>query len=203
MESVNSVVLIPKTMARCYDVDYGGRRYLIDAGTKGSGRKIISYYNEIGAKPIIILITHYHPDHIGGLKSIYEAFGPKIYVPDKEIDVVRGKKKMEKMDSIVSRLIPAISRIDGVESVMPVSSFKSDGIEIVDSGGHTPDSRSYKFTRLNALFTGDSALMKRDGIGFSNTFTLDHGAAQQSLEKIMNIHGITCYPGHGPTFRVE
>ena len=203
MDSKNKIVLIPGTMANCYDVLYRDRRYLVDAGTKSSGKKIISYYDEINTKPDIILITHYHSDHMGGLKLINERFGSQIYVPDGEIDVIKGNRKMEHAGSFMLKLISLITKVKGIESVKPVSEFHSDGIEILDTRGHTPDSRTFLFNDLNALFTGDSVMMRGNVAGFSNTFTLDQKAAKQSLEKIMNNHGMTCYPGHGSIFRIE
>ncbi|MCL4350498.1 MAG: MBL fold metallo-hydrolase [Candidatus Thermoplasmatota archaeon] len=203
MESVDSILLIPGTMANCYDVNYNGVRYLIDAGTKGTGKKLVSYFEEKKGKPDVVLITHYHPDHIGGLSLLKEKFNPKIFVPDGELDVVKGKSRIIPGKSMISRLISKTAKIAPVDGAKPLSSFKGDGINVLETGGHTPDSRTFVFSSLKAVFPGDSALMKRNVPGFSRNFSLDHEKSAESLEKILNVHGTTCYPGHGAPFRIE
>ncbi|EQD41007.1 Beta-lactamase-like domain protein, partial [mine drainage metagenome] len=90
MKVSGSIERIDGTMANAYTFTLNGKVILIDAGTRGSGKKIVSYFNSRGTKPDIVLITHYHPDHIGGLKTLKDAFSPIIYMPDREVDVATG-----------------------------------------------------------------------------------------------------------------
>ncbi len=202
MNQVAALNLITGTMAHCYDVSVENKRYLIDAGNKGSGRKIVEYYKTRNAKPDIVLITHYHPDHIGGLFIVNEAFNPDIYVPDGEIDVVRGRAQMVPAKSFVSKLISRMMRAVPVEHIMPLSALTDPNVKIYHTGGHTPDSMSYYFSALNALFVGDSAIMKKGVIGINKPFTLNYDRAMKSVAEIKKMRGVIAYPGHGISYTI-
>ena len=202
MEYVDSVVMIPKTLAHSYDVTYDGKRILIDAGTKGSGRKIIQYYERLHAKPEIVLITHYHPDHIGGLSQIMERFNPHVYVPEGEMEVISGKRKMIPASSFISRLIARTSKIDKKDGLLPLGKFNLNGVRVIPTNGHTPDSRSFLFENLKCIFVGDAMYIKKGDIIFNKKFTIFPDKARASIEKIKSYHGYTVYPGHGNTFKL-
>ena len=80
----------------------------------------MEYYNALKTKPDIVLITHYHPDHIGGLSLVKETFNPVIYVPDGEIDVVKGQKKMTPASSLMSKFVATVMKSKPVKDVRPV-----------------------------------------------------------------------------------
>ncbi|MHB1440099.1 MAG: MBL fold metallo-hydrolase [Cuniculiplasma sp.] len=203
MEFVNSFTLIPGTMANCYDISFNGVRILMDAGTKGSGKKIIEYYETLKAKPQMVLITHYHPDHIGGLALIKEKYDPQVYVPDGEIEVVRGEKKLTPAGSLISKLLAGMMKSQPVRNVKKVSELHMDGLKIIRTGGHTPDSTSYFFMDLRAIFVGDAAIMGKDGVGVNKGFTLDYEKAMSSIEMLKNEGDATIYPGHGKPFQIK
>jgi glyoxylase-like metal-dependent hydrolase (beta-lactamase superfamily II) len=203
MEYVDSVVMIPGTMAHCYDVNHGGKRILIDAGTAGSGKKIVSYYEKLHSKPEILLITHYHPDHIGGIPAIREAFNPRIYVPEGEKEVIAGKRRMVPADSIISKIMARTVRMKRNDGLLTMSDFHLDGVEVLSTAGHTPDSRSFIFENLKGIFVGDAAMKKKDRITFNRSFTLFPDRAEKSIETITSYRGYTVYPGHGNIFKIQ
>ncbi len=196
-----SIELIDGTMANCYVVTLGDKKILIDAGMKGSSKKIINYFTSARAKPDIVLITHSHTDHIGGLADIESEYHPQIYVPDKELEIVRGNSKMPSTGGFMSSLV-GLSKSRPSSSAKPVSVLSFEGFQIVDTNGHTPGSTSYYFDDLKALFVGDSILEKAGKFDFNKSFTLDAKAADLSMKKILSMHGVTAYPGHGQRFIV-
>ncbi len=53
-----------------------GRSILIDAGDEGSGDTVVSYLRDKGVGRIdLLVITHPHSDHIGGLPRVLDEFG--------------------------------------------------------------------------------------------------------------------------------
>ena len=56
---------------------------LIDGGNNEDGDMLVKYINTLGISKIDILVgTHPHEDHIGGLDNIIKAFDiGKIYMP--------------------------------------------------------------------------------------------------------------------------
>lgn len=52
-----------------------GKNMLIDAGTKGSGTKVVNFLKSKGVSKLdIVVATHPHADHIGGLINVLNAF---------------------------------------------------------------------------------------------------------------------------------
>lgn len=61
----------------------GGRTVVVDAGLKGSARRILRAMRANGINPgdvSLLLVTHAHTDHAGGLKELQEATGAPVAV---------------------------------------------------------------------------------------------------------------------------
>jgi len=204
MKISENVELIDGTLANSYAVFANDKTFLIDAGTKGSGKKIISYFQKTGKKPDVVLITHYHPDHIGGLSLIHENFKPMVYVPDSELQVVKGQAKIIPAKSIISHIIARFSKINPVQEAEPLSKFSHKDFTILPTPGHTPQSTSYIFNLDKVIFIGDAFSIKKDGSYVINrTFTLNIEEAKKSMESILAYKGYTVAPGHGSTFIIK
>ena len=201
MKITENIELIDGTMANCYSVNLDGRRLLIDTGTRGSSKKIIDYYRKNNLKPEIVLITHYHPDHVGGLKSIRDEFGAKIYAPDAEIGVISGKERMTPAKSLASRLVSGFMKSEPVEGLSRSSELSLEGLEVVETPGHTPGSTSYFFSKDNVLFVGDAVVVSSGKLGLNKAFTLDMAKAEESRKKIMEHPAQIILSGHGEVYR--
>ncbi len=197
MNLPEEIMQIPGTTAHCYSVKVGDLNILVDAGMKSSGRKIIAFYDNMKSKPDVVLITHYHPDHIGGLAMIVSRFSPAVYVPDLEVDVVRGKANVKPAKSLISRMVAGISRTDPVSDVHPVSELGIEGITPVATHGHTPGSTSYYVEKYGAIFVGDALLKKGSEITVNKAFTIDYDEALRSKEIILGMKPSWILPGHG------
>lgn len=51
----------------------------------GDAAPVIAYLNEQRLKPLAILVTHHHRDHIGGIKKLVELYNTPVYGPRNEI----------------------------------------------------------------------------------------------------------------------
>lgn len=62
-----------------------GHNMLVDAGNDEDGKKLVSYFKNLGIESFDYLVgTHPHEDHIGGMDDIIENFEIKMYLmPDK------------------------------------------------------------------------------------------------------------------------
>ncbi|MEM0156130.1 MAG: MBL fold metallo-hydrolase [Thermoplasmataceae archaeon] len=197
MKLTENIELIDGTMANCYSVNLNGKGILIDAGMKSSGRKIVEFYRNLGVNPEIVLITHYHPDHVGGLLLVSEEFHPQIYVPDEELDVVAGNSRMTPAPGFAAKLVSSLLKSKPVSDLNLVSKLNLPGVQVIDTKGHTPASTSYFFPDFKALFVGDALVTKGKEITLNKAFTLNLEDAERSKAKIMGFHGVTIYPGHG------
>ncbi|MCL4438236.1 MAG: MBL fold metallo-hydrolase [Candidatus Thermoplasmatota archaeon] len=197
MKVTENIELIDGTMANCYSVKTESGEILIDAGTKGSAKKIISFYEMKGSKPVAVLVTHYHPDHVGGLKAVNDAFHPQIYVPDAEIQVISGQEKMKPAPSMLSKMVAGMMKSSPVEGLKKASELNIPGISVVETPGHTPGSTSYYFEPDSALFVGDAVVISKGQTGINKAFTLDMVKAQESRKKIENHPASFLLSGHG------
>jgi len=197
MKISENIELIDGTMANCYSVNLDGKAILIDAGMKGSGRKIVDFYHNLGVSPEFVLITHYHPDHVGGLSIISDEFHSQIYVPDVELDVISGNSKITPARSFMSKFVSSMIRTKPVSDLNLASKLSLPGLQVVGTNGHTPGSTSYYFPAFKALFVGDAVNVKDGKMEINRAFTLDYPSAEKSRERILQFHGVTIYPGHG------
>ncbi len=197
MKLAEGVEKIDGTTANCYSVKMNGKEFLIDAGMRGSGKKIVSYYRSKNSKPDVVLITHYHPDHIGGLNLIAKEFNPEIFVPDKEASAVRGEEKPMHAKGVLPGLVSSLAKVEPVKAVRGVSELSEPGLQVIPSVGHTPGSTSFLFQPINGLFVGDAIVNKSGKASLNKGFTIDLAEARKSMDKLLAIPACTIYPGHG------
>lgn len=126
-----------------------------------------------------ILLTHVHPDHIGGAAGIVAHFGPRRV----------SKKPWPGRDEQFPVELTPID--DGVV-------IKTEGatLRAIYTPGHARDHLCFYLEEEAALFTGDLIL----GIG-TTVIPLEGGDMSlylQSLEKLLSLDLERIYPGHGP-----
>lgn len=67
----------------CIFIQASGRNILIDAGERDQGTKVVSYLRDAGVDELdMIIVTHQHSDHIGGMADVIKEIGTKeILIP--------------------------------------------------------------------------------------------------------------------------
>ena len=122
-------------------------------------KKIFQKVEDMNGKPVAILLTHGHFDHIGAVDEIREKYGIKVYAAAAE------KETLENPDINLS------SQFGGGFSVK-ADEFLSDGKEIELLGekvrciltpGHTKGGMCYYFTGSGILFSGDTLFQQSVG----------------------------------------
>lgn len=153
-----------------YLVGTGPSRLLIDAG-EGKPSWIAAVKRTLAEEKASIasaVITHWHPDHQGGIEQLLE-FSPitKIYKNQPEegqLEITDGQK------------------------------FEVEGATLtaVHSPGHTVDHMVLLLQEEDAMFTGDNVL------GLGTAVFEDLSEYLSSLEKMKGLFSGCAYPGHGP-----
>lgn len=180
----------------CYILSKEQDTLIIDPG--GDADVIINYLEENELKPIAILLTHAHYDHIGALEEIREAYGIQVYLHEKEQDwltnpALNGSHKFR--HDIVAR--EAEHTLD--EGELSIGSFH---FQVIHTPGHSPGSMSFLFKEAKQLFSGD--VLFNQGIGRTDLPggdfpTLEHTIKNKIYQLEMDIQ---VNPGHGPSTKI-
>ncbi|MEE8470731.1 MAG: MBL fold metallo-hydrolase [Dehalococcoidia bacterium] len=164
----------------------GKEAVLVDSGyyDEELTRTILEYAGGLDSpKLAYILVTHPHPDHIGGCLRIKEVTGAKVLMHS--LAAVQAEKYRLTADILVE---------DG--DIVDIGGAK---LEIIHTPGHTSGHICAYFQDEGILFTGDHIL----GIGTTVIDPSDGDMAQyiDSLKKLLNYRSRLIFPGHGPPIR--
>jgi len=165
-----------------YIVGKGRSRLLIDCGEPDVPEYIetlkkVVQENDISLSKIII--THWHPDHVGGTKDVLKE------VADKDCKVY--KYKDTKHDPLYSDLFE-LNYLKNEDEVQ----VEGATIKMHHTPGHATDHLSIYLKEEDTLFSGDNVL------GEGSVVFEDLLSYLQSLNKLIALNPKKLYPGHGP-----
>jgi glyoxylase-like metal-dependent hydrolase (beta-lactamase superfamily II) len=176
-----------------------GSCLIFDPGNEG--QKLISWLTGNKLKPVAILLTHAHFDHIGAVDEVREYFQIPVYVHKNEKNwlsdpMLNGSYHFTKGHI---RVNPADSLLVGEEQ-MKLDKFE---FMIYETPGHSPGSVSYYFQNEGVVVSGD-ALFK-GSIGRTDLVEGNHTQLIKSIhDKLLTLPEETIVmPGHGPTTTIE
>ncbi len=144
-----------------------------------------------GKRPVAVLATHGHHDHVGSAASLCGTELPLFIHKDDELALTDpGAWGAGFVTEAVGRPDDVRTLSDG--DVVDVAGFS---LEVLHTPGHTPG--SVCFTAGDFVFTGD--LVFRGAIGRSDFPNSSPEAMEASLRRFLALPDpVVAYPGHGP-----
>ena len=189
--------------ANCYLVAPapGAECVIIDPG-QDAERGIEELLDRFKLKPIAVLLTHGHIDHMWSVAPVCGAKGVPAYVhpADRELlsDPGKGLSLMAKQQFMGGMTFSEPDDVKALEDGEKIT-LAGLGFTIGHTPGHTPGSVTFRSGAedVDALFTGD--LLFAGSIGRTDLPGGDHQQIRRSLARTLTLPDETIVlPGHGP-----
>ncbi|MBQ5474159.1 MAG: MBL fold metallo-hydrolase [Lachnospiraceae bacterium] len=162
-------------------VDPGGDEEVIE-------NRMLAYH----MKPVAILLTHGHFDHIGAVNQLKSRFGVKVYAYQDE------KEVLERPDINLSSMFERPMSIKADVYLRDNEEFELDGIKFktIYTPGHTIGSCCFYIENEKVLFSGDTLFAYSHGR--TDFPTGSEGAIIRSItERLLKLESnVKVYPGH-------
>ncbi|AMB99195.1 MBL fold metallo-hydrolase [Aerococcus urinaehominis] len=182
-------LVVGPLQANCYFIiNEVNQALIIDPGDEAD--KIIDFIKAMQIVPLAILLTHAHPDHVGAVEAIREAYDLEVWVHITEADWLlnSGTHKAKTKTHYWDKMGP--QQIAGFE------------FETAHVPGHSPGSVTYYFPADHFVIVGDTLF--KGGVGRSDLPGGDGVLLLTAIKnRLLNLPGdTTIYPGHGPASQI-
>ena len=183
---------------------------LIDTGLPGSGKKILALIGALGRGPeeiTRIILTHQHPDHIGGAADLVAASGAEVWAHPLDTPAIEGTGKRDgpkgPLGLVFNMLIfPRLRPVKVTHSLndgetLPVLAERGRAA-VVATPGHTLGHVSLYLPSRQLLFAGDALRHSGEKVVPSPAmFNRDQAQALRSFADLTRLEIEASLPGHG------
>jgi glyoxylase-like metal-dependent hydrolase (beta-lactamase superfamily II) len=190
--------------ANCYLISSGSEMVLVDAGMRGSSRKVAKYLTKMGKNLSAIkyiFITHADIDHVGGAAEMKKTTGAKLVIHAGDAGVLAGTDKGRNLKGLMG-LLKLMSPLMHAAPVQADIVLKENtdiaGYKIISTPGHSEGSISI-YIPGRVIFVGDALRSDADGNPKrpSKMLAADMVQAQASVQVIAGLEFDTLLCGHG------
>ncbi|MGG0667616.1 MBL fold metallo-hydrolase [Sporosarcina koreensis] len=184
----------------CYLIlNCDGECLVIDPGEEGD--RIIAEIEKLNGKPLAILLTHAHFDHIGAVDQVRDHFDIPCHIHEAEHEWLEnphlnGSSRYPGLPLVKNKAADHFLQ----EGELKIGSFR---VDVRHTPGHSPGSVSFIFKEAHLAVVGDTLF--RGSIGRTD---LPGGSTETLLQsihdKLLTLdEEFTVYPGHGPSTTPE
>lgn len=179
--------------------DNSGEALIIDPGCHNTSEQkwLTQKIKTLGLKPVRLINTHCHIDHVLGNRFVADKYGLPLEIPLKEVPVLNTVAQIAQMYGIAYNE-PSPEPSSYLEEGIPIV-FGNSSLEVYDTPGHSPGSVSIFHRPSKTLIAGD--VLFKESIGRTDLPGGDFDTLIRSIkEKLFTLPDETIvYPGHGPS----
>jgi glyoxylase-like metal-dependent hydrolase (beta-lactamase superfamily II) len=178
--------------ASCYLVIQNEECLIIDPGDEAD--LILEEIKRKRLKPVAILATHGHFDHVMAAGEIQASYDIPFYIDKKDRFLIERLDRTAAHYLTYQPVMLPIRKIEYLkEGQLKIEDLK---LKVLSTPGHTPGSVCFYSKEEGVLFTGDTLF--KDGIGRYDFSYASKKEIYKSLNKILELPDTTIvYPGHG------
>lgn len=193
-----SIRLVPSRVG--YDSNIylvsGEHPMVVDAGTGQDSANIISIIRRASPKPPeMIVATHCHYDHVGGLRDLVDAFGCPAYAGRLDAGYIRDSDPEHTVGNLFQdRVRPVEVNSLAHGDVLDTGDHR---FTVLETPGHTPGSICLYEESTGSLISGDTLFLT--SYGRTDFAGGSMSAMRSSLGMLRNIDIRELFPGHGST----
>lgn len=177
--------------------DDEGNSVIIDCGCYDEQEfdKLKAYINDNNLRPLKLLNTHLHLDHIFGNHFMLKEYGLSTLAAREEEPNLTSAPLHAEMFGLNMPEPPGVGGFISGGKLLTVGGIKLESLFVP---GHTAGSIAYYWKEEKSVFSGDTLFA--GGIGRTDLPGGDHGTLLNSItDKLLSLPGDTVvYPGHGP-----
>lgn len=170
---------------------------IIDPGCMFTHEKeaLVGYVQQHGLRPVRLLNTHCHIDHVLGNKFVAETYNLGLEIPEGELIVLESTSRVAQMYGIpYNEPSPSPSRFIEAGEIIK---FGNTELEVRFTPGHSPASMSFYCAKTGFIIGGD--VLFQASIGRTDLPGGDMNTLLQSIEThFLSLKDETVvYSGHG------
>lgn len=178
---------------------------LVDAGPESTADQVVAAVARAtsGRGVRLLLLTHAHPDHAGGLAALRTAWNPPIVCHRLEVPFVTGELYYRELPATNLAYwfgryfigtnaweLPVAKDLEGGQSV--------EGMAAIPLPGHTPGQVGFLHSLDNAMICGDAVVSAGGKVGPPHPWsTADSQAARASMARLGQLDFRHLLPSHG------
>lgn len=178
----------------CYLIYNQKSREAVVVDPADNGAFVLNKCRELQVKPVAILLTHGHFDHILAVEDICRAFSCQVYAGREEDRLLQDSSMNLSTMMGMERTIVCADVLVKEKDELSLAGFKWN---VLETPGHTAGSVCYYIPSEQVLFSGDTLFA--GSLGRTDLPTGDQKAIVSSIrEKLLPLPEETkVFPGHG------
>lgn len=184
-------MMVGMYQSNCYILfDEDNDAVIIDPGAEG--KRIVETIEKHNLNPKMILLTHGHSDHYGGVNEVLSSYDIPLYMSKEDQEMLeRDQRNIDRaLGGFNIGEIKACYLVKDGDEIK----FKDKVFKVVATPGHTKGSLCFIID--NAMFSGD--MLFQGSIGRTDLPGGNYDEIMKSLKRLLEMPAdLVVYPGHG------